>query len=653
MNYVLNSHRFLVLNLIGMVAFSAFVLPAPANGQDSKLVKLLSIRPRHSGFEYDQRSQSEIEKCKLQAPAADSGKRGYIVIDENGRTLRQFLDNNADDRLDQWSYYKDGIEVYRDLDTNFDSKADQHRWMGTAGLRWGLDTNQDGTIDTWRMISAEEVASEVFEAIKDGDSARFKRVLLSERELKDLGLGEKLNDTVSQSLKNAVGKFNDFAKKQRLISTKSTWVHFGTSQPSLVAAGNSGSEKDVIVYDHASAVFRNGNDYEQVAIGTVVQVAPNSWRAAELPQMVIEGKAVANGGILFQIPGFSSGASGVAQANPADEKFAKLFSDLDKIDKLAAKAKKQSDIESLEAQRAKLKTLLIENSRSEDRTNWIESLADTVTDAYQRDRYPGGLTFLAGYQRKLKSAGQTGGLDYIAWRMLNTKFSKAIDEGDQRKRSEATEEFVEDMEAFAKSHPNSRFGAECLNNLGMHYEIADRQNPKRAVEWYRKCASSFPSSDFGKKAAGAIIRLGSQGKKVNFEGKTIDGRTFSLQKQYAKKPGKIVVIHYWATWCDVCIAEFESLQRLGEKYKDDLIIIGANIDDETKDFTAFMKKNRSLRWTQLHEPGGVEKSSLAHQLGPSSLPLVVLFDSQGRLVESGIPVDELDREIQRLTRKTK
>ena len=175
--------RLLTLNLIWVVTCSAYFVPS-VDAQQSNLLKLLAIRPRQSGFDYDRPSRAETEQCKIRRPDASVGKDGFVVVDGNGRILRQFLDNNSDDRLDQWSYYKDGIEVYRDLDTNFDKKADQYRWMGTAGIRWGLDRDQNGTIDAWRMISAEEVASEVFEAIKTGDMNRFRRVLISPEELK-------------------------------------------------------------------------------------------------------------------------------------------------------------------------------------------------------------------------------------------------------------------------------------------------------------------------------------------------------------------------------------------------------------------------------------------------------------------------------------
>ena len=476
----------------------------------------------------------------------------------------------------------------------------------------------------------------------DKDPARFELVLISDREIDSLKLGTKMTEIFKQNVAEAKANFPKFVNSQRKISPQSEWVHFGTSQPSLVPEGNEGLENDVVIYDHASAVFRNGEDYEQVALGTVVQIGNGSWRIVELPQLVVDGQAIANGGILFPLPDLVMGVDAPA-TDPANERLAILFKELDAADKQAEAARSSSDIAAAEKERALVRIKLIENAPQQDRVNWIESLADTVTDAAQRGRFPDGLEFLADYYSKLNKAGQATGLDYISWRTLNTKFSMGID-GDRRQRSEATSEFIKDMEDFVQNHGESQFAAECFNNLGMHYEVSDRQNPTRAIEWYKKCARMFPIEDYGKKAAGAVTRLTSVGKPLKFVGKTLDGRQFDLERQ----KDKIVVIHYWETSCDFCIEEFDALERLSEKYKDELILIGANIDLDTSKFAAFMKENPKIRWTQLHEPGGVEKSPLAHQLGPSSLPLIVLVDQNGNLVEAGIPVDGLDREIQRL-----
>ena len=62
--------------------------------------------------------------------------------------------------VDQWRYYNHGLEVYRDIDTNHNHKPDQHRWLNTGGSRWAVDSEEDGSIDSWKSLSPEEAVRE-------------------------------------------------------------------------------------------------------------------------------------------------------------------------------------------------------------------------------------------------------------------------------------------------------------------------------------------------------------------------------------------------------------------------------------------------------------------------------------------------------------
>ncbi len=93
------------------------------------------------------------------------------------------FDTNKDNRLDRWCYYNAGVEVYRESDTDFNEVADEFRWLSTEGLRWGKDANEDGVVDAWNMISAEEVTAEVVRATASRDADRFARLLITESEI--------------------------------------------------------------------------------------------------------------------------------------------------------------------------------------------------------------------------------------------------------------------------------------------------------------------------------------------------------------------------------------------------------------------------------------------------------------------------------------
>ena len=111
-----------------------------------------------------------------------SGKSsGWVVLGPEGQTLRRFVDSDGNNYVDQWRYFKNGIEVYRDLDATNNNKVDQSRWLNTGGSRWGLDPNEDGRIDSWKVLSAEEASREAVRALCAGFPGEYWRKLDRER----------------------------------------------------------------------------------------------------------------------------------------------------------------------------------------------------------------------------------------------------------------------------------------------------------------------------------------------------------------------------------------------------------------------------------------------------------------------------------------
>src|SRR5690606_33099144 len=108
----------------------------------------------------------DAKNCSIDAES-DGETTSWVVRSPSGTILRKFQDTNGDNKVDRWCYFKDGIETYRDIDSDHNGKADQYRWLGTAGTRWGVDDNEDGRIDYWKSISPEEVSAEVIAALRD------------------------------------------------------------------------------------------------------------------------------------------------------------------------------------------------------------------------------------------------------------------------------------------------------------------------------------------------------------------------------------------------------------------------------------------------------------------------------------------------------
>ncbi len=290
---------------------------ATADEASQQLTKALTYKPRQADVRYELVADDKLSECSIEEANRGQAK-GFLVSGPGGQPLRWFADTNQDNRLDRWSYYNAGVEVYRESDSNANGTADEYRWLSTEGMRWGIDQDEDGQIDSWKMISAEEVTAEAVRATAARDPEKFQLLLITEQEIRELGLGPEKAQLLLQRVADAKQQFQAWAGGQNVVSSSSKWTNFGADKPGIVPAGTDGSEKDVVVYENAVALLENAGEAKQLLVGTMIQVG-SCWRLVDLPQGVSENVKIKDNGVFFSAS-FGPAVPPLACPRPASAK---------------------------------------------------------------------------------------------------------------------------------------------------------------------------------------------------------------------------------------------------------------------------------------------------------------------------------------------
>lgn len=132
--------------------------------------------------------------------------------------------------------------------------------------------------------------------------------------------------------------------------------------------------------------------------------------------------------------------------------------------------------------------------------------------------------------------------------------------------------------------------------------------------------SNVGSDNAGESKGGAMA--------TDFTTRDVDGNTFRLSDMLGKK---IILIDFWATWCQPCLAEMPHLQKLADQYKSkDFVVLGVSMDgpESIADVPGAAKRNQ-ISFPILLD----EDSRIASVYNPrKSAPLSVLIDKTGHVV---------------------
>lgn len=154
------------------------------------------------------------------------------------------------------------------------------------------------------------------------------------------------------------------------------------------------------------------------------------------------------------------------------------------------------------------------------------------------------------------------------------------------------------------------------------------------------------AADGFRQQLGSMVRIGMDAPMFNVA--DIQGKPVDLSKY----KGSIVVLDFWATWCDPCIREFPKLKNVYSKFKDKGVqFIGISLDDDIEDLRGFVK-HEEVKWPQVFD-GKRWKGLIPSLYSIQIIPTMVILDQENKVRYIGGDIENVTQIVTSLLSEPK
>jgi thiol-disulfide isomerase/thioredoxin len=131
-----------------------------------------------------------------------------------------------------------------------------------------------------------------------------------------------------------------------------------------------------------------------------------------------------------------------------------------------------------------------------------------------------------------------------------------------------------------------------------------------------------------------------------------DGHSATLQSMQ----GQVVVLNFWAAWCDPCVAEMPAFQAVHAENLDDVRIIGINLKTDQDDAAAALLSTTGVTYEIAKDTGG---STIFHgdiedafgATGPYPMTIIIAADGTVNSVKFGaLDQKQIEKAIEKALR---
>lgn len=160
---------------------------------------------------------------------------------------------------------------------------------------------------------------------------------------------------------------------------------------------------------------------------------------------------------------------------------------------------------------------------------------------------------------------------------------------------------------------------------------------------YEEMSDEAKATKWGKEICKELYPVGRPGDKLaDFQSVDPEGNPLSLHT--IAKDSKLTLVDFWASWCRPCRAEIPNLKRIYDRFKDKgFNVVSVSIDDEDAAWRKALAKEQ-FAWPNCRDT----EKDIRETYGVASIPMLVVVDSEGKLVVENLRGEALEQKISEL-----
>ncbi len=222
-----------------------------------------------------------------------------------------------------------------------------------------------------------------------------------------------------------------------------------------------------------------------------------------------------------------------------------------------------------------------------------------------------------------------------------TRFGLAVENIQRnaaKKKSEGMDAVLADYEKgtreLRKQFPKRAEPYQFMLQVAQLY--GDNMKTDKAKALVQEILASEAPAEVKEVAPKLVRRFDYLGKPIDFKFTATDGRPVDLSKMR----GKVVLMDFWASWCQPCLIAFPEVRATYEKlHKEGFEIVGVNFDEDKSDMMKVVASSK-LVWPH-HFGGQGMDGKIGEQFGIMGIPNMWIIDKKGfvREMKQGISRD--------------